>query len=66
MAGQFQPRGTFAFGDTPGALDVAIAVMSRWSPRRAWFDAACPDLAALARAVDEHPVLRPVWADNFD
>jgi GST-like protein len=66
MAAQFQPRGVVAFGDRPGALDVAICVMSRWSPRRDWFDFACPGLAALAHAADDHPMLRPVWSANFD
>jgi GST-like protein len=58
------PHGRFAFGDRPGALDLAIAVISRWTPGRAWFNRACPRLAALARAVDRVPALAPVWADN--
>lgn len=62
----FEPVGPFAFGEVPGALDIAIAVMSRWTPRRVWFDEACPRLAALAHRVDAVPALLPVWADNFE
>lgn len=65
LAAQFVPRGPFAFGAAPGALDIAIAVMSRWTPGRGWFTRQCPRLAAVAAAVDAHPVLVPVWADNF-
>lgn len=66
MESQFVPRDPFAFGDHPGALDIAIAVMSRWQPRRAWFDQSCPRLAKLAHATDRHPRLRPAWTANFD
>ena len=63
---EFVPIGPFAFGSTPGALDIVVATMSRWTPRRQWFDAHCPCLAAIAHAADEWPVLREVWADNFE
>lgn len=65
MAAQFVPRGPFAFGAAPGALDIAIAVMSKWTPGRGWFARHCPYLATVAAAVDAHPVLVPVWTDNF-
>lgn len=63
---QFHPRGPFAFGQAPGALDIAIAVMSRWTPRRVWFDRACPVLAELAHGVDAVPALASVWKENFN
>ena len=62
----FEPVEPFAFGKVPGVLDIAITVMSRWTPRRTWFDNACPRLAALAHRVDAAPALVPVWAANFD
>lgn len=61
----FVPHGSFSFGALPGALDVAIATMSRWTPRREWFDAHCPRLAAVAHATDDWPALRSVWVANF-
>jgi GST-like protein len=62
---QFVPVGPFAFGDRPGALDIAVAVMSRWTPGREWFAAECPRLRRMVDAVDAHPALAPVWRDNF-
>jgi GST-like protein len=53
-------------GDRFSALDVYVAVMTRWRPRRAWFAAHCPRLSAIARATDARPDLAPVWAANFD
>ena len=63
---QFTPAGPFAFGDRPGALDIAIGTMSRWTPGRAWFAAECPGLMRMVEAVDAHPALAPVWRANFD
>lgn len=47
------------------ALDVFVAVMTRWTPRRDWFAENTPKLMAIARAVDERPELKEVWARNF-
>lgn len=65
MEAHFVPQKPFAFGGTPGALDVAIAVMSQWTPRRAWFDRHCPRLAVVAHAADDWSILRDVWMANF-
>lgn len=63
---EFEPAGPFAFGDRPGALDIAIGVMSRWTPGRDGFAAECPRLMRMVEAVDAHPALLPVWRANFD
>lgn len=47
------------------ALDVFIAAMTRWTPRREWFADHCPKLTSIARAADEKPELKEVWARNF-
>jgi GST-like protein len=44
------------------ALDIYIAVMTRWRPRRGWFEAECPHLYAAALRADGEP---PVWRRNF-
>jgi GST-like protein len=39
--------------------------MSRWQPRRTWFEAHCPKLAGIAKRIDDVPGLIPVWERNF-
>lgn len=53
----------FASGRT--ALDVFIAVMTHWTPRRPWFAAECPKLVRIAEAVAKESALTPVFARNF-
>lgn len=47
------------------ALDVFVAVMTNWSPRRPWFAAECPRLTVIADAVAADPAVAPVFARNF-
>lgn len=58
-------RGPYFLGDRFSMIDVYIAVMSRWRPRRAWFAEHAPKLHAIAVAVDADPRLRPLWDANF-
>jgi GST-like protein len=58
-------RGPWFLGETPSALDLYVAVMTRWRPRREWFAENCPRLAAIANAVDADARLAHVWAQNF-
>lgn len=57
--------GEWALGAHFSALDVYIAVMTHWRPRRAWFAARCPRLHAIAARVDDHPLLNVVLQRNF-
>jgi GST-like protein len=52
-------------GDRFSALDIYVAVMTRWRPRRAWFAQHAPGLHAIALATQEQPKLAAVWARNF-
>ena len=47
------------------ALDSYIAVMTRWTPKRAWFETNCPKLMAIAHKVDALPELQSVWQRHF-
>jgi GST-like protein len=58
-------RGPWFLGNTPSALDIYVAVMTRWRPSRAWFAENCPRLHAIAKAVDGDERLAAVWATNF-
>ena len=51
-------------GQRPSALDIYIAVMTRWRPRRAWFNEACPRLHAIALRSEAEPRLAEVWRRN--
>src|SRR5580692_7701286 len=43
------------------ALDIYLAVMTRWRPRRAWFAEHCPKLHAIALRAEARPELAQVW-----
>ena len=57
--------GPWVLGDGFSALDIFVGAMTRWRPRREWFAAQCPKLAAIAARTDALPRLRPVWQRNF-
>jgi GST-like protein len=52
-------------GDRFSAIDIYIALMTRWRPGRPWFAEHCQRLTAIARAAEKQPKLAPVWARNF-
>ena len=47
------------------AIDLFLAVMTRWRPRRAWFEQQAPRLHAIALRADALPALAPMLARNF-
>lgn len=52
-------------GERFSALDIYVGVMTRWRPRRGWFETETPRLFAIARRVDARPELVPVWQRNY-
>ncbi len=57
--------GPWVLGDAPSALDLYVAAMSRWRPRRAWLGAHCPRLLDLAERADALPQIAGAIARNF-
>jgi len=55
----------YVLGADMTALDVYIAMVSRWRPGRAWFNADCPKLAKAVALTEQHPVVAKVWEKNF-
>ena len=55
----------FLLGDELTVLDLYVATVSRWSPRRSRFYREAPGLGAVARRVDADPRLAPFWAARF-
>jgi len=57
--------GPWFLGEPFSALDIYIAVMTRWRPRRPWFAENAPRLSAIALAAEGQPKLMEAWAKNF-
>ena len=57
--------GPWILGETPSALDLYVAVMSHWRPRRAWLAERCPKLHAIAIRADDLPAIAAVLNRNF-
>ena len=57
--------GPWFLGARFSALDVFLAVMTRWRPGRDWFAANTPRLHQTAEAARALPALAPMMARNF-
>lgn len=47
------------------ALDIFVCAMRNWTPRRPWFEANAPKLAAIAAKTEAVPALATIWTRNF-
>jgi GST-like protein len=65
MDGGLEPAGRFLVGEQISVLDLYMAVVSRWSPRRRSFYAAAPRLAEVVRRVDAEPRLATFWPERM-
>lgn len=59
------PFDPWAMGGQMTLIDIYIAAMTRWRPRRDWFKEHCPKLYAVAERVDALPELDAIWRKNF-
>lgn len=64
MDSQLSP-GRYLLGDEMTVLDLYVAVVSRWGPRRRRFYAEAPRMAPVVRRVDADPRLAAFWATRF-
>jgi GST-like protein len=64
MDEQIQPC-RFLLGDNLGVLDLYVATVSRWSPRRQSFYREAPKMAEVVRRVDADPRLAEFWQARF-
>ena len=44
---------------------IYVGVMTRWRPKRGWFESETPRLFAIARRTDLKPELVEVWKRNW-
>lgn len=64
MESQITP-GTYLLGDEMTVLDLYVAVLSRWGPRRVRFYEAAPRMSEVVKRVDADPRLAAFWAERF-
>jgi GST-like protein len=64
MDAQIEPR-RFLLGDEMGVLDLYVATVSRWSPRRRRFYREAPKMAEIVRRVDADSRLAELWTTRF-
>jgi GST-like protein len=57
--------GPWFLGARFSALDIYVAIMTRWRPRRTWFAENCVRLHAIAAKADAEPKLRVVLLRNL-
>jgi len=63
MGEQIRPR-TYLLGDTLSVLDIYLAVVSRWTPRRARIFQEAPHFRPVLERVDNHPRLKALLDDR--
>ena len=51
-------------GERFSALDIYVCVMTRWRPKRPWFETNTPQLAAIASRTERVPQLVACWGRN--
>jgi GST-like protein len=58
-------RAPWFLGERRSALDLYLAVMTRWRPGLLWFAKSAPKLVAIAKRAGELPAVAPVMQRNF-
>lgn len=64
MERQVSP-GAYILGDELTVLDLYVATVSRFSPRRARFYEVAPRMGEVVRRVDADPRLKDFWTERF-
>jgi GST-like protein len=64
MDAQIEPH-RYLLGDELSVLDLYVATVSRWSPRRTRFYREAPRMAEIVRRVDAEPRLAELWKERF-
>lgn len=64
MEGGVTP-GRYVLGEAMSVLDLYVAVVSRFQPRRRRFAAVAPRLGEIVRRVDTDPNLATIWAERY-
>lgn len=65
MMGEQVTPGRYILGEELSVLDLYVAGVSRFRPRRERFYTEAPNLEAVVKRVDAHPRLRALWAERM-
>ena len=57
-------KGPWFLGERFSAIDIFIAVMTIWQPKRPWFEVETPKLFAISRRCEEQARLAEFWNRN--
>jgi GST-like protein len=55
----------YCLGAEMTALDLYLAMLSRWTPGRQWITENCPKITASVVLTEQHPIIASVWERNF-
>jgi GST-like protein len=64
LESELQPQ-PYLLGAAISALDIYVAMLSKWSPGRQWIRDNCPKLISAVDKTEQHPVVKAVWEKNF-
>ena len=60
-----EAKAPWFLGERFSALDIYFCAMTRWRPRRPWFEENAPKVLAAGLACDDLPKLKAVWRRNY-
>lgn len=66
MESEIRKPSPYILGTQMSALDIYVAMMSKWRPRRKWFNSHCPKLSSAVKATEKHPVVSEIFALRFN
>ena len=64
LESQLQPA-PYVLGNTMSALDIYLAMLSKWTPGRKWIAENCPKIIAAVSLAEANPIVAKVWEKNF-
>lgn len=64
LESQLQPA-PYLLDENMGALDIYLAMLSKWTPGRQWIAESCPKIIAAVTLAEANPVVATVWEKNF-
>jgi GST-like protein len=65
LTAQLGPGRAYILGDEPTVLDLYVAVVSRFRPRRQRFYAVAPIMGEAVRKLDADPRLKRLWDERY-
>ena len=64
LESQLQPM-PYLLGENMSALDIYLAMLSKWTPGRQWIAESCPKIIAAVTLAEANSIVAKVWEKNF-